>query len=190
MRHPSLADGGRGTSLPRAAGWTDWVARETFFVGHQLNAVDSKGRVSVPAAFRTQLERRAQEDGKDAVKELMIAPSPKGDRLRAFDPAGVRDRDAKFTARVADLPAAERADAEEDAFRDELATATQVAFDSAGRMVLPPILRKLGQIGDLAFFVGVRDYFEILSPENARVAFANNPMMLGMLDHYLEEREA
>src|SRR6185312_5424481 len=116
------------------------------------------------------------------------APSPKGDRLRAFDPAGVRDRDAKFTARVADLPAAERSDAEEDAFRDELATATQVAFDSAGRMVLPPILRKLGQIGDLAFFVGVRDYFEILSPENARVAFANNPMMLGMLDHYLEER--
>ena len=47
------------------------MARETFFVGHQLNAVDSKGRVSVPAAFRTQLERRAQEDGKDAVKELM-----------------------------------------------------------------------------------------------------------------------
>ena len=120
----------------------------------------------------------------------MIAPSPKGDRLRAFDPAGVRDRDAKFSARVADLPAAERPDAEEDAFRDELATATPVAFDSAGRMVLPPILRKLGKIGDLAFFVGVRDYFEILSPENARAAFANNPMMLEMLDHYLEEREA
>ena len=36
--------------------------------------------------------------------------------------------------------------------------------------------------------LGVRDYFEILSPENARIAFANNAMMLGMLDHYLEER--
>ena len=166
------------------------MARETFFVGHQLNAVDSKGRVSVPAIFRTQLERRAQEDGKDAVKELMIAPNPKGDGLRAFDPAGVRDRDAKYSARVADLPAAERSDAEEDAFRDEMSMVTPVAFDSAGRMVLSPILRKLGKIGDLAFFVGVRDYFEILSPEAARAAFADKPKMLQLLDHYLEEREA
>ena len=45
-------------------------------------------------------------------------------------------------------------------------------------------------IGDLAFFVGMEDYFEIWSPENARIGFADNPVVLEMLDMYLEERSA
>ena len=165
------------------------LARETFFVGHALNAVDAKGRVSVPAAFRTQIERRAKEDGnKDAEKELMIAPHPKRDRLRAFDPVGLRDLSTELRESVADLPAAARREAHEGVRRNELTALTPVAFDSAGRMVLSPILRKLGKIGDLAFFVGMEDYFEIWSPENARIGFADNPVVLEMLDFYLEER--
>ena len=34
----------------------------------------------------------------------------------------------------------------------------------------------------------MEDYFEIWSPENARVGFADNPVVLEMLDFYLEER--
>jgi len=189
--HAHPIAGRRGTGrvvLPRKAGWTYWVARETFFVGHALNAVDAKGRVSVPAAFRTQIERRTKEDGKDAEKELMIAPHPKRDRLRAFDSVGLRDLSTELRDSVADLPAAARREAHEGVRRNELTALTPIAFDSAGRMVLSPILRKLGKIGDLAFFVGMEDYFEIWSPENARIGFADNPVVLEMLDFYLEER--
>ena len=189
--HAHPIAGRRGTGrvvLPRKAGWTYWVARETFFVGHALNAVDAKGRVSVPAAFRAQVDRRAQEDGKEPTKELMIAPHPKRDRLRAFDPVGLRDLSTELRDSVADLPAAARREAHEGVRRNELTALTPIAFDSAGRMVLSPILRKLGKIGDLAFFVGMEDYFEIWSPENARIGFADNPVVLEMLDFYLEER--
>ena len=165
------------------------MARENFFFGHALNAVDAKGRVSVPASFRLQIERRANEDGgKEPEKELLIAPHPKGDRLRAFDAVGLRDLTATLRESVVDLPAAARRDALDTIRRAELPALTPTAFDGAGRMVLAPLLRKLGKIGDLAFFVGMEDYIEIWSPENARVAFADNPVVLGMLDGLLEER--
>ncbi|HWI87014.1 MAG TPA: division/cell wall cluster transcriptional repressor MraZ [Sphingomonas sp.] len=145
----------------------------------------------MPATFRAQMERRAKEDAsKDADKELMIAPHPKRDRLRAYDAAGVRDLASDLRESVADLPAAARREAHEGARRLELTTLNPIAFDSAGRMVLSPILRKLGKIGDLAFFVGMEDYFEIWSPENARIGFADNPVILELLDLYLEERGA
>lgn len=185
---PGVGRRGTGRVTPAEAGWNAQVARETSIVGHALNAVDAKGRVSVPATFRTQIERRAR-DG-DADKELMIAPHPNGDRLRAYDAAGLTDLTGDLRESVADLPAAERRDALENARSLELTALTTVAFDNAGRMVLPPLLRKLGQIGDLAFFVGMEDYFEIWSPENARIRYANNPVVLRMLDHYLEERSA
>lgn len=165
------------------------MARETFFVGHALNAVDAKGRVSVPAAFRAQIERRARDDGgKDADKELMIAPHAQRDRLRAYDAIGLRDLSTAMRDSISEVPAADRREALERERRKELTAFQPIAFDSAGRMVLSPLLRKLGKIDDLAFFVGMEDYFEIWSPENARVAFADDPMLLEMLDHYLEER--
>ncbi len=190
-RVPAPTDGRTGRVTSAATGRNEQVVRETFFVGHALNAVDAKGRVSVPAAFRTQIDRRAKnEGGKDADKELMIAPHPKRDRLRAYDAFGLRDLSAELRDSVADLPAAARREAHEGARRNELTALTPVAFDGAGRMVLSPILRKLGKIGDLAFFVGMEDYFEIWSPENARIGFADNPVVLEMLDMYLEERSA
>lgn len=165
------------------------MARENFFFGHALNAVDAKGRVSVPAPFRLQIERRADEDGgKEPENQLLIAPHPKGDRLRAFDAVGLRDLSATLRESVADLPAAARRDAHDQIRRSELTALTPVAFDNAGRMVLSPLLRKLGKIGDLAFFVGVEDFVEIWSPENARIAFADDPVMLALLEGLLEER--
>lgn len=190
--HASPIAGKRGTGRVNlaAAGWTDWVEREIFFYGHGLNAVDAKGRVSVPAVFRSQIERRAKEVGGEPEKELAIAPHPNADRLRAFDAVGLRDLSAALRESVADMPAAARREALAEARRTELPALTQVGFDSAGRMVLSPLLRKLGKIGDLAFFVGMDDHVEIWGPENARVAFANNPVVLGTLEGLLEERNA
>jgi MraZ protein len=162
------------------------------FVGHALNAVDAKGRVSVPAPIRNLIDLRVKTHGvagdetKD--KELLIAPSPKGDCLRAYDVIGHRLITAELRESVADLPAAERRDALAALRRQELGTLVTVSFDGAGRMVLPPILRELGGIEDLAFFIGVEDYFEIWNPALARDAFADQPIALRTLEKCLSHR--
>ena len=52
---------------------------EHFFLGYALNAVDAKGRVSIPADFRGVIERRSQ------VSTVILGPHPTADCLVAYD---------------------------------------------------------------------------------------------------------
>ena len=164
------------------------------FIGHALNAVDAKGRVSVPASFRAQVELRVKvygvEGDETKGKELTIAPAPGGKSLRAYDVVGQRQLIQEITESVADLPAAERRTALAAAKRTELGNLLPVSFDGAGRMVLPQALRDFVGITDLAFFIGVDDHFEIWGPDQAREALADDPITLGMLAQHMKERAA
>jgi len=164
------------------------------FIGHALNAVDAKGRVSVPASFRSQVELRVKiygvEGDQDRGKELMVAPAPGAVCLRAYDVVGQRQLLTEISESVADLPAAQRREALAAARRSELGNLLPVSFDGAGRMVLPQLLRDLAEIDDLAYFIGVGDHFEIWSPAKARAALADDPIALRMLEHYVRERGA
>lgn len=163
------------------------------FAGHALNAVDAKGRVSVPAAVRSTVQQRLRANGvvvDDKGGTLMIAPHPKGDRLLAYDPVGITQLTAELRASVADLPAAEQRDALAKLRRAEIGNMVQVPYDGAGRMVLPPVLRELGGVGDLAYFIGVDDHIEIWAPDRAEAAFEDEPMMLAVLRSYLKARES
>jgi MraZ protein len=42
-----------------------------------------------------------------------------------------------------------------------------VPYDSSGRIILPPMMRRKGQIEDQALFVGVGGTFEIWNPKLA-----------------------
>ena len=42
-----------------------------------------------------------------------------------------------------------------------------VPYDSSGRIILPPMLRRKGRIEDLALFVGIGGTFEIWNPRLA-----------------------
>jgi len=172
---------------------TSGVGIDTPFAGHALNAVDAKGRVSVPASFRNTVAQRLRAGGalldeKGGV--IMIAPHPKGDRLRAYDQVGVSALMEELRQDVADLPAAERREALAELRRAEMGSMVQVPYDAAGRMVLPPVLREIAGVGELAYFVGVGDHFEIWAPDQAEAAFAKQPMMLTVLRSYLKAREA
>ena len=75
------------------------VELEHLFNGSALNAVDAKGRLSVPAFIRGVIERRT--------------------------------------------------------------------YDTSGRIILPPMMRRKGRIEELALFVGVGGTFEIWNPHLA-----------------------
>ena len=137
------------------------------FQGHALNAVDGKGRVSVPAGFRALIEKRALANGLDPENTLKIGEHKTGNCLTALDPVASAELDRMLVEGVAELPAAERMDALEDARADAFGGLEKVSFDGAGRMVLSPMLRDLGGIEDLAFFVGAGSSFQIWSPRLA-----------------------
>jgi len=162
------------------------------FLGHALNAVDAKGRVSVPAEFRGLIETRCRIYALpgDPVndKELRIGLHEDGDRLQALDAIASRQLTQDLRESVSDMPAAERRKALRAMQSDELGTLSVVSFDGAGRMVLPPMLRDFAGIEDLALFWGVGDQFEIWNPRAARDAFKDSKRKLMTLDYLLKER--
>jgi MraZ protein len=161
------------------------------FIGHALNAVDAKGRVSVPAPFRAQVELRVKIYGVDGeqekFRELMVAPSPGSLCLRAYDVVGQRQLISDIDESVTHLTGKERRETVAALKRSELGNLLPVSFDGAGRMVLPPVLREMAEITDLAYFVAVGDYFEIWSPTKARTEL-DDPVALRLLDGYIRDR--
>ncbi len=120
------------------------------FLGRFTNRIDSKGRVSVPAAYRDTL---AGEDFKGIVA------------LRGLNDETIV---ASGIAWIEDL--ARRRDYydlgsdEHDAYTALFNDAQQLSFDGEGRVVLPEEFLAHARIGDSAVFAGSADYFEIWEP--------------------------
>jgi len=162
------------------------------FQGYALNAVDAKGRVSVPSAFRDLIttRTRAFAPGDESISdnELGLLLHEACDRLIAYDAIGIRQLSSDLRASVADLPAAERRKALAELASDEIGSATTVTFDGAGRLVLPEVLRELVGIDKVALFWSSGDFFEIWDPLKARAAFAGNPRKSATLEGLLKTR--
>ena len=45
------------------------------------------------------------------------------------------------------------------------AATEEVPYDSSGRIVLPPMMRRKGEIEDLALFLGAGETFQIWNPQ-------------------------
>lgn len=127
------------------------------FVSTFLNKIDAKGRVSIPASFRTVLERDGYAGGIYCYPSL-DAP--------ALDAGGERLAQ-KIDGLLAGLP-----DYSDE--RDELSVALYgdvqvLTIDGDGRIVLPEILRAHANIGTGAkaqvAFVGLGEKFQIWEPK-------------------------
>ncbi|MFW2828619.1 division/cell wall cluster transcriptional repressor MraZ [Sphingomonas sp. ID0503] len=110
------------------------------FRGFALQNVDAKGRVAIPYALRQTIELNSQ------VKTAVVAKLGKSDGLTGYD--------RNF------LP--EAGDRNEN--RINFGLTEEANYDDSGRMVIPPMLRKLGKIENLAFFIGTGERFEIWNP--------------------------
>jgi transcriptional regulator MraZ len=120
------------------------------FLSTFVNKVDRKGRVSVPATFRTAL----------AGQTFNGIITFRSFKLPALEASGI-DRMEEMSARIDAL--AEFSE-ERDALASLFADAQQLAFDGEGRIVLPEMLCQHAGISEAAAFVGLGKTFQIWEP--------------------------
>ena len=136
------------------------MALEHLFQGSALNAVDAKGRVSVPSFLRSVIERRGD------ARTITLANHEAFPALSAYDPAYAALKHSKLERLLEKEET--NADAQLDYEQRNLmafAATEEVPYDSSGRIVIPPMMRRKGRIDDLALFLGTGETFQIWNPK-------------------------
>lgn len=122
------------------------------FIGTYTNKVDRKGRVSVPARFRSS-------KGTQPFSALVVSPNYDQKAVDACDHERIEDVIARLDRPAAYSPEQRRA-AELILSRSE-----EITVDSEGRISLPPSMMELSGITEQAMFVGIGRTFQIWNPE-------------------------
>ena len=123
------------------------------FLSKYVNKMDKKGRVSVPASYRTAL---AKED----FNGVIVYPSFKNNCIEACSMSRLEE----LSKIIQNLdPYSDERDAFETVVLGE---AAQLQFDNEGRVILPNYLTQQMGISEQACFVGKGLVFEIWNPEN------------------------
>ena len=136
------------------------MALEHLFQGSALNAVDAKGRVSVPSSVRSVIERRGD------ARTIILAKHETFPCLSAYDPAYAALKHGKLER----LFEKQEGDTDSDLEYQQrnlmaFAATEEVPYDSSGRIVLPPMMRRKGELDDLALFLGAGETFQIWNPK-------------------------
>ena len=136
------------------------MALEHLFQGSALNAVDAKGRVSVPSFLRSVIERRGD------ARTIVLAKHDSFACLSAYDPAYAALRHEKLE-RLLEKQETDPAAELDYARRTMMAfgATEEVPYDSSGRIIVPPMMRKKGRLEELALFIGVGETFQIWNPK-------------------------
>lgn len=121
------------------------------FRGSSSHTLDDKGRLIIPARFRSII----QSEGGDAVMLTQKDKAVFGFSLQEWSRVEERIRSMANTS---------------DAFRRFrrifVGSAQECPCDKQGRVLIPPALREYAQLGKEIVLVGVQDHFEIWSQEN------------------------
>lgn len=124
------------------------------FLSTFINKIDRKGRVSVPASFRTALAAQSFQG-------IAAFPSFRDD-YNAVEACGM-DRMERLSASLDKLnPFSD----EHDDFASVIfGDSVQLPFDGEGRIIVPDHLREHAGLGEQAAFVGRGATFQIWRPE-------------------------
>ncbi|MFK7974000.1 MAG: division/cell wall cluster transcriptional repressor MraZ [Rickettsiaceae bacterium] len=142
------------------------------FLSRYINKIDAKGRVSVPAGYRTALATQS-------FNGIIVYPSFKNQCIEACSMSRLEE----LSKIIHNLdPYSEERDAFETIVLGE---AVQLQFDNEGRVILPNYLTKQVDITNQACFVGKGLVFEIWNPdyfnahlESARAIAKDNKLIL------------
>ncbi|HOD44834.1 MAG TPA: division/cell wall cluster transcriptional repressor MraZ [Anaerolineaceae bacterium] len=117
------------------------------FLGHFEHNIDEKGRLTIPARYRDQLNEGAYITlGFDS--NLWVLPSPDFQMIYTLvDQINMADPNGRILKRLI------------------LSHAQQVDSDRMGRILIPQFLRESAQLDSSAYVVGVGRYFEIWSKD-------------------------
>lgn len=133
---------------------------EHLFNGSALNAVDAKGRLSIPSFIRSVVERRSD------AKAIVVGAHEIDPCLTAYDRGFARNLHIENERRRL-LEEGQSGSGDPSHFRRARRTfglTEDVPYDPSGRIIMPPMMRRKGRIEDLALFVGVGGTFEIWNP--------------------------
>ena len=120
------------------------------FLSNFQNKVDQKGRVSIPAPYRTALAGQK-------FNGIVVLPSFRFDMLEGY---GI-DYMEEMKRQLNQLP---KYSEEYDRVAALFGEATALPFDGEGRVLLPKPLLDHAKITDTVGFYGVGDNFEFWSP--------------------------
>ena len=128
----------------------------THFLGTHQNRLDAKGRVSVPAPFRSALRVLGEAGGNGT--QLVLRPSHQHPCVEAW-PA------AEFAALSAPLNRLDLfSEAHDDMAASLYADAFPVDADKEGRILLPDTLVAHAGLTDAVVFMGLGRIFQIWEP--------------------------
>ena len=140
------------------------VEVDDFFQGSALNAVDAKGRLSVPAFVRSVIERRSD------ARAIVVGAHEIAPCLTAYGRNYAKNLWTDLERRrLAEEDRGGTLDEHYARARRAFGAAEEIPYDPSGRIVLPTMMRRRGKIEDLALFVGVGGIVEIWNP---RIALA------------------
>ncbi|MBV6631875.1 MAG: division/cell wall cluster transcriptional repressor MraZ [Alphaproteobacteria bacterium] len=122
------------------------------FLATHHNRVDKKGRVSVPAQFRTAIADQSFQG-------IVVFPSHKVGALEGFSMAQMEELSSGIDSFEM------FSDAHDDLATTIFGSAVPLPFDGEGRIVLPKELSAHAGIDDQAAFVGLGRKFQIWHPE-------------------------
>ncbi len=114
------------------------------FLGEYEHTVDTKGRMAVPAKFRSQMDRGA------------VVSKGMGTCLSVYTMT-------RWEEKSNELVSGMTSDELRDFERRIYPSASEIDLDAQGRMIIPMKLRTYAQLGNEVTVVGVRDHFEIWS---------------------------
>lgn len=120
------------------------------FLSTYANKVDKKGRVSVPASFRSVLERQASSG-------LILYPSFKHPCIEGCG-------DERIQEIVDAIDTLDQFSDELENLQTILADSRQLTIDGDGRIMMPPDLLDYAGIGETAMFVGLGKSFQMWEP--------------------------
>ncbi|OHT21273.1 Protein MraZ [Sphingomonas haloaromaticamans] len=183
--------------VPGSVAVGSWdVEIRDFFHGSALNAVDAKGRVSLPAPFRTVIDRRTHRalmpgEFPSPEKFILLGEHERLPCLQAFDPAYSPELHSFVGERVdARGDGMDRMSAMDFEQMDVFGAYLQANYDDAGRMVLSPMFRAIAEIEGLAFFLGAGATFQIWNPHKFLEHCQDKPRVVRALEFMLKERGA
>ncbi|HVZ08316.1 division/cell wall cluster transcriptional repressor MraZ [Rhodopila sp.] len=129
------------------------------FLGTYQNKLDAKGRVSIPASFRTVLKRMSHAGESALVATLVLRPSHQYPCIEGWTEKG-------FEALSAPLDQYNQFSQEhEDLVMALFGDATSIETDREGRIVLPADMVAYANLTDTVTFIGTNKTFQIWEPE-------------------------
>ena len=130
------------------------------FIGTHQNKLDSKGRVSIPAHFRSVLKKMSHAGEASPIATIFLRPSHQHPCVEGWTELGFEALSAPV-AQGYDLFSPEHEDFVLALFGDACAIET----DREGRIMLPVNLIAHAGLADNVTFIGSRNTFQIWEPQ-------------------------